>query len=94
MICWNVTYHCKKGKREDFYRALCEMKVREESQKEKGNLWYDYFFAAAAPEDLFLVEAWADPATQQAHTQTKRFEKLQELKAQYCETVMIEKYER
>ena len=56
MLTWNVTYHCKKGKRADFYHALCELGIRENSQAEEGNCRYDYYFAAEAPDDLLLVE--------------------------------------
>ena len=28
MLTWNVTYHCKKGQREAFYEALCELGIR------------------------------------------------------------------
>ena len=64
MLTWNVTYHCKKGLREAFYKALCELGVRANSQKEEGNLGYNYFFAAEEPDDLLLVESWTTPDCQ------------------------------
>ncbi len=57
MLTWNVTYHCRPGQREAFYQALCDLGVRANSLKEEGNLKYDYFFAAEAPDDLLLVES-------------------------------------
>ena len=93
MLTWNVTYHCKSGQREAFYQALCDLGVRENSLKEEGNLKYDYFFAAEAPDDLLLVESWTTPALQQAHCETARFANLQALKAQYCDSVHIDKFE-
>ena len=92
MLTWNVTYHCKQGKREDFYRAICDLGVRDNSRSEEGNLRYDYFFAAEAPGDLLLVESWTEPALQQAHCMTEIFAKLQALKAEYCESVEIDKF--
>ena len=50
MLTWNVTYHCKSGQREAFYQALCDLGIRANSLKEEGNLKYDYFLAAEAPE--------------------------------------------
>ena len=91
MLTWYVTYHCKKGQREAFYQALCELGVREYSRGEYGNIRYDYFFAAEHPDDLLLVESWTNPDFQQAHCKTKRFARLQERKAQFCERVEIEK---
>ena len=93
MLTWNVTYHCRPGQREAFYQALCDLGVRANSLKEEGNLKYDYFFAAEAPDDLLLVESWTTPALQQAHCQTEIFAKLQALKAQFCENVEIDKFD-
>lgn len=92
MLTWNVTYHCKSGQREAFYRALCDLGIRANSLKEEGNLKYDYFLAAEAPDDLLLVESWTTPELQQAHCQTEIFGRLQELKAQYCDSVQIDKF--
>ncbi len=93
MLTWNVTYHCKTGKREEFYQGLCDLGVRTRSQSEKGNCRYDYYFAAAEPENLLLVETWQTPEDQQAHCRTETFARLQELKAQYCESVEIDRFE-
>ena len=93
MLTWNVTYHCKPGRRDDFYQALCNLGVRASSLSEEGNRKYDYFFAAEAPDDLLLVESWTTPELQQAHCQTEIFAKLQALKAQFCENVEIDKFD-
>ena len=75
------------------YQALCDLGIRANSLKEEGNLKYDYFLAAEAPEDLLLVESWTTPELQQAHCQTEIFGRLQELKAQYCDSVQIDKFD-
>jgi len=93
MLTWNVTYHCKKGQREAFYEAICALGVRENSTHEPGNVRYDYYFAAEAPDDLLLVETWTEPALQQAHCKTDIFARLQALKAEYCDGVEIEKFD-
>ena len=92
MLTWNVTYHCKKGRREAFYQALWDLGIRDNSRAEEGNCRYEYYFAAEAPDDLLLVESWTDPELQKAHCETDIFAKLQELKAQFCEGVEIDKY--
>ena len=92
MLTWNVTYHCKPGQREAFYQALCALGVRANSLQEKGNRKYDYFFAAEAPDDLLLVETWTAPELQQDHCRTEIFARLQELKALYCESTDIDKF--
>ena len=92
MLTWYVTYHCKKGQRAAFYRALCELGVGENSRAERGNLRYDYYFAAEKEDDLLLIESWTDPDCQLAHSETRRFRQLQEIKARFCEGVEIEKH--
>ena len=92
MLTWNVTYHCKPGKREAFFQAISELGVRGNSNREEGNLKYDYFFDAQDPDALLLVESWTEPALQQAHCRTEIFARLQALKAEYCENVTIDKF--
>lgn len=93
MLTWNVTYHCKPGRRDDFYGALRALGVRANSLAEDGNVKYDYFFAAEAPDDLLLVETWTSHALQKAHCETEMFAKLQALKAQFCDSVTIDKFD-
>lgn len=92
MLTWNVTYHCRPGQRDEFYKALCALGIRANSLSENGNRKYDYFFAAEAPDDLLLVETWTSPTLQDAHCKTEVFAKLQALKARYCESVTIDKF--
>lgn len=49
MLTWNVTYHCKPGKREEFFKAISALGVRAHSNSEAGNVKYDYFFDAQDP---------------------------------------------
>ena len=93
MLTWNVTYHCRPGQREPFYEALCELGIRANSRAEAGNLGYDYYFAAEAPDDLLLVESWESPALQKAHCETAIFAELQALKIRFCESVEIDKFQ-
>ncbi len=92
MLTWNVTYHCRKGQREAFYQALCELGIRENSLAEEGNCGYSYYFAAEDLDNLLLVESWVSPEHQQAHCKTGIFEKLQKLKARFCTGVDIAKF--
>ena len=94
MLTWLVTYHCKPGQREAFREAIAEAGVQEVSRGENGNLAYDYYLSAANPDELLLVERWTDGGAQAAHTWTDSFATLQALKAQYCDGVEIDKYER
>lgn len=33
MLTWNVTYHCKPGKREEFFKAISALGVRAHFQQ-------------------------------------------------------------
>lgn len=92
MLTWNVTYHCKKGLREEFYQELCNLGVRANSISEEGNCRYNYYFAAKTPDDLLLIETWTTSKLQHAHCQTDIFAQLQDLETKYCESVDIEKF--
>lgn len=56
MLTWNVTYYCKSGQREAFYKVLQDLGVRANSMGEEGCRQYDYFFSAEDPDVLLLVE--------------------------------------
>ncbi|MBR3641482.1 MAG: antibiotic biosynthesis monooxygenase [Oscillibacter sp.] len=93
MLTWNVTYHCKAGQRQAFYDAITALGMRALSVTEEGNLKYDYYFSAQDENELLLVESWTEKALQDKHCSTDTFRRLQELKAQYCESVSIDKFE-
>ena len=92
MLTWNVTYHCKPGTRDAFYQAITDLGIAANSRQEAGNLKYDYFFSADDPDALLLVESWTEPALQQAHCRTELFARLQALKAEYCQSVTIDRF--
>ena len=88
-----VTYTAKPGMRENFLQEVEENRILEAIRGEDGCISYDYFLAAEAPDDLLLVESWTTPALQQAHCQTEIFGKLQALKAEFCDSVHIDKFD-
>ena len=94
MIFINVTYDCKPGKREAFYREICERGIGEKSRSENGCGRYEYFNAIEKPDRLFLAEEWSDPEALAAHSASAHFAELQGLKAEYVEDVTIKKIEK
>ena len=92
MLTWNVSYHCKPGQRDTFYKALFDLGVRANSLSEEGNRGYDYYFSAEDPDCLLLVETWTEPALQERHCGTELFARLQALKGQYVDRVVIDKF--
>jgi len=91
MICINVTYDCKPNQREAFYNAIHERGIDELCRNEKGCRRYEYFYAVEKPDRLLLAEVWEDAETIGAHQKTSHFHELQDLKAQYVESVELAK---
>ena len=87
MLYINVTYNCKPGKREAFYRAIREHGIDAKSQAENGCSRYEFFSAIETPDRLFLAEAWENRDVHAAHKETAHFKELQTLKAEFVESV-------
>ncbi len=83
MLYVNVTYECKPGMREAFYKAIRENEIDEKCRKENGNVRYEFFYSIELPDRMFLVEAWESPEASAAHRETAHYFKLQELKKEY-----------
>jgi quinol monooxygenase YgiN len=89
---FNVTYKLKEGMLDDFLEALYTIGVARETRKEDGCMGYEYYTSIDDPEKLFLVEHWRDEAAQQAHLKSAHLKKLGEVKDQYVEETIIEKF--
>ena len=93
MIVLNVTYKCKAGKREAFLDTIKKEGIDAASRVEDGNLKYDYYLSDADSNELLLVEKWKDAEAMTEHGQQTHFKRLGELKADYVEDTIIERYE-
>ena len=89
---FNVTYILKEGALDDFLEALYTIGVARETRKEDGCMGYEYYTSIDDPEKLFLVEHWRDEAAQQAHLQSAHIKALGEVKANYVEETILEKF--
>lgn len=78
--------------RDAFFSAVTRLGVRQRSVTEAGNIKYDYYFDAQDPDVLLLVESWTDAEHQLAHTQSEICKKLQDLKAQSCAQVELDRF--
>ncbi len=87
MLYINVTYNCKPGMREAFYRAIRERGIDVKSRAENGCRRYEYFNAIEDPDRLFLAEAWEDKVVHAAHKEAAHFKELQTLKAEFVDSV-------
>lgn len=93
MIILHVKYNCKPDCREAFLNAIKENRLDEASRNESGNLKYDYSFDAEDKNALILTELWKDKDAVAFHNGTEHFKKLGEMKAEYVESVEIQRFE-
>jgi quinol monooxygenase YgiN len=57
----------KKGARDDFLRAAGQAGIVESCRKEPGNAGYGYFLPVDNPDEVLIVETWADEQSFKAH---------------------------
>ena len=92
MIVLNVTYKCKPDKREEFLEMIYAEGIDVASRAEAGNIVYDYYIPTEGDDDLFLLEKWRDEAALAEHGKQPHLVRLKEIKAEYVNDTIIEKY--
>ena len=90
----NVTYKCKSGMREEFLKTIKTEGLDEASRSEAGNIKYDFYFAEADPDELFLFEKWRDEEAVKSHNTEPHFKRFGELKAEYVNETVLERYSK
>ena len=90
----NVTYKCKEGMREEFLETIKAEGLDEASRAEAGNIKYDFYFADADPDELFLFEKWRDEEAVKSHNTEPHFKRFGELKAEFVQETVLERYSK
>ena len=80
MIMILVKYRTKTGERDAFVKALLSEGIPACTQKENGNLCYDFSLSIEDPDAVFLVEQWKDPDCLQEHASQPMYRRLGELR--------------
>ncbi len=62
------------------------------SRAEAGNIMYSYYIPTDGGDDLFLLEKWRDEAALAEHGKQPHLARLKEIKAEYVNETIIEKY--
>lgn len=93
MIVLNVIYHCKKGKRDEFLKALLEEGLDKKCRSDVGNIKYSYYLPAVEDNTVLLVEQWEDADALKTHSLASHMERIAELKSLYVESTEIQKSE-
>ena len=89
----NVTYKCKRDMRDEFLEMITTEGIDEAGRAEDGNLKYDYYCSVDDSDELLLLEKWKDADALAEHAKQQHFARLGELKSEYVEETVIEKYE-
>ena len=92
MLVFNVTFKCRPGMRETFLEKLRGEGIAAACRGEAGNLQYDYYLSAENDRDLLLIEKWADMNALAAHARQAHMKRMDELKAEYVEDMVLEMY--
>ena len=93
MIVLNVTYKCKPDMREEFLEAVYAEGIDEACRAEDGNIKYGYYTPTDGSDDLLLIEKWRDADALAAHRIQQHFARLGEIKAEFVDETVIEKFE-
>ena len=87
-----VTYKTKPDMRENFVSEVSVSGILEQIRGEDGFVSYDYYYDAADPDRLLLVEEWASEERQKHHLQTDHMRRLQEIKEKYVLETAVRKF--
>ena len=93
MIVLNVTYKCKPELRDEFLEMIMSEGIDVACRAEDGNIKYDYFIPTDGSDDLLLVEKWRDAEALAVHGRQPHFARIGELKGNYVDETIIEKFE-
>jgi len=93
MIVLNVTYKCKPELRDEFLEMIMTEGIDAACRDEPGNIKYDYYRSVDDCDKLLLVEKWRDAEALAAHGKQPHIARLGELKPEFVEETIIEKYE-
>ena len=78
--------------RDEFLEMIISEGIDVECRAEEGNLKYDYFIPTDDSDDLLLVEKWRDAEALAIHSKQPHFAKLGEIKKDYVNDTIIEKF--
>lgn len=92
MIVLNVTYKCKPDMREQYLEAIKAEGLDAACRAEDGNIKYDYYMSADRCDEMLLVEKWRDAEALALHQQQAHFARIGELKKEFTEETLLEKY--
>ena len=93
MLVFHVTFKCKPEMREEFLEMIMTEGIDAAARAEPGNLKYDFYIPVESGDDLLLIETYRDEAAVAAHVRQAHTARLVELKEDYVDDLILEKFE-
>jgi quinol monooxygenase YgiN len=78
--------------RDEFLEAIISEGIDVACRAEAGNIKYDYYMSTDNDDEMLLVEKWRDADAVTTHGQQAHFKRLGEIKDEFVEETIIEKY--
>ena len=93
-ITMNLYYTGTDGNARKFVEEMESSGTAAAIRAEEGNLRYDYFFSAADPETVLLIDSWTGQEAIDAHHATSMMETIATLREKYDLHMSAERYFR
>lgn len=93
-ITMNLYYTGVDGNARKFVEEMESSGTADAIRKEEGNLRYAYFFSAADPETVLLIDSWASQEAIDAHHATPMMQTIAALREKYDLHMSAERYYR
>ena len=93
-ITMNLYYTGTDGNARKFVEEMESSGTADAIRAEEGNLRYDYFFSAADPEIVLLIDSWASQEAIDAHHATPMMQTISALREKYDLHMSAERYFR
>ena len=93
-ITMNLYYTGTDGNARKFVEEMESSGTADAIRAEEGNLRYDYFFSAADPETVLLIDSWASQEAIDAHHATPMMQTIAALREKYDLHMSAERYSR
>ena len=93
-ITMNLYYTGTDGNARKFVEEMESSGTADAIRAEEGNLRYDYFFSAADPETVLLIDSWTSQEAIDAHHATPMMQTIAALREKYDLHMSAERYYR
>ena len=93
-VTMNLYYTGVDGNARKFVEEMESSGTADAIRAEEGNLRYDYFFSAADPETVLLIDSWTSQEAIDAHHATPMMQTITALREKYDLHMSAERYHR